>query len=71
MPIEKPQNYDEMIEVVEKLANNFTQIRIDLYNVCGKLYFGEMTFTPASGFHQFTSYEADKALGKLWNLKMI
>ena len=66
--IEKPTNYNEMIMIVKKLCKGFDQVRVDLYDVDGKIYFGEMTFTPASGMTGFRPKEWDKKLGDLWNL---
>ena len=52
-PLVKPDNYDEMLFVAEKLSEDLPFCRVDLYNVDGKIYFGEMTMTPATGllFH--------------------
>lgn len=52
-PLEKPENYAEMLAVAEKLAEDLPFCRVDLYNVDGRIYFGEMTMTPATGllFH--------------------
>lgn len=47
--LEKPANYDKMIEIAELLAKPFPFVRVDLYNINGVIYFGEMTFTPAKG----------------------
>jgi len=47
--IEKPSNFDEMVALAEKLAKPFPFVRVDLYDINGKIYFGEMTFTPAKG----------------------
>lgn len=47
--IEKPSNWDEMVKIAENLAKKFPFVRVDLYNINGKIYFGEMTFTPAKG----------------------
>ena len=66
--IEKPENFDEMVNIVEKLAKGFSHVRVDLYNVKGKIYFGEMTFTNGCGFEAIIPYEADLMLGNLWNL---
>ena len=44
-PIEKPKNFEEMIDVARKLSVNIPQVRIDLYNSNGKIYFGEITFS--------------------------
>lgn len=48
-PISKPINWDEMVNIAESLAKKFPFVRVDLYNVNGKIYFSEMTFTPAKG----------------------
>lgn len=47
--IKKPANFDEMIALSEKLCKPFPFVRCDLYNINGKIYFSEMTFTPAKG----------------------
>ena len=47
--LEKPTNYEKMIEIAELLAKPFPFVRVDLYNINGVIYFGEMTFTPAKG----------------------
>ena len=59
-----PENIQEMIEVAEKLANGFPFARVDLYNINGKIYFGEITFYPWSGFVTFTPDSFDYELGK-------
>ena len=61
---EKPKNFDEMLKVAEKLAKKFQFVRVDLYNVDGKIYFGELTFTPASGKHPFIPLEEDKKIAE-------
>lgn len=48
-PISKPRNFDEMVALAEKLAAPFPFVRVDLYNINGKIFFNEMTFTPAKG----------------------
>ncbi len=45
----EPQHLDEMINISERISSSFPQLRVDLYNVQGKIYFGEMTFTGYSG----------------------
>ena len=66
--IPKPKNFEKMIEIAAKLSEGFAQVRVDLYNVDGKIYFGEMTFTNGSGFDRIIPAEYDKALGDLWIL---
>ncbi len=65
-PINKPDNFEKMIEIVKILAEDFSQVRVDLYNIDGNIFFGEMTFTPAAGLNRYSSYEADLALGQMW-----
>ncbi len=52
--IPKPKNYDKMIEIAERLANPFPMVRVDLYNIHGKIIFGELTFFDASGYTGFS-----------------
>ena len=48
-PTAKPENYSLMLELSEKLAAGFPHVRVDWYNICGKPYFGEMTFYTGGG----------------------
>ena len=47
--LKKPSNFDEMVKFAEALASKFPFVRVDLYSINGKIYFSEMTFTPAKG----------------------
>lgn len=62
--IDKPVTFDEMIELAEKLSNKIPFLRVDFYEVNGKIYFGELTFYPGSGFEKFEPEEWDYNLGK-------
>lgn len=68
--IPKPKNFEKMVEIVKILSKGFHHVRVDLYNVNGKIYFGEMTFTNGSGFEPIIPREADKMLGDLWELQL-
>lgn len=59
-----PDNISEMIDIAEKLSQGFPFARIDLYNIGGKIYFGEITFYPWSGYVQYTPDSFDFELGK-------
>lgn len=48
-PLAKPDHWNDMVEMAEILAKPFPFVRVDLYNINGKIYFSEMTFTPAKG----------------------
>jgi hypothetical protein len=65
--IEKPDNLDEMLSVAQTLSKSFDFVRVDLYNVSGKVYFGELTFTPGSGRFKFLPEEWDFELGRRWH----
>ena len=61
-----PANISEMISIAEKLAAGFPFVRVDLYNISGKIIFGELTFYPWSGYVQYTPDTFDFALGNLF-----
>lgn len=64
--IQKPKNYDEMVKIAEKLSEDFTFVRVDLYNIDGRIYFGELTFTPTAGvFSSYTEEFLDEMGSKL------
>ncbi len=63
-PIELPYNLSEMISLAEKLSANEPFLRVDFYNFKGKIYFGELTFYPASGMLPWTSEDADVTIGE-------
>lgn len=54
IPPERPANLDEMLEISRILSKGFKYVRVDLYNIDGQLKFGEMTFTPVSGFSKWS-----------------
>lgn len=64
----KPKCYDEMICLAEKLSKNIPFVRVDFYEIKGKVYFGELTFYPGSGFEEFTPRSADEWLGSFIEL---
>ena len=47
----RPECLEDMLEISRKLSAKFPFVRCDYYNVNGKLYFGELTFTPACGLY--------------------
>lgn len=61
---QKPENFDEMKEIARTLSKDFPYVRVDLYNVDGKIIFGEMTFFPESGYYKFIPDEFDYILGE-------
>ena len=67
--IEEPKNFSEMKSIVKKLSRGFNEIRIDLYNLDGKIYFGEFTFYNQSGLDRDISLDVNKIWGKKVELK--
>lgn len=63
-----PENLSEMITLAEKLSKNIPFLRVDFYNVQGKIYFGELTFFPAGGVGAFTDEKWDIELGNYLTL---
>lgn len=63
-PIPKPEKWEEMIKVAEKLASDFPHVRVDLYYENGKIYFGEMTFFHFGGNVPFEPAKYDLEFGK-------
>jgi len=61
--VPRPENLEKMIEVAEKISQGFPQVRVDLYNVNGRIYFGEMTFFSASGMNNDLSREFQLMIG--------
>jgi len=62
-PPVKPNNFEEMLKVANELSSIFSFVRVDLYNADGKIYFGELTFTPANGQRPFGTLEQDIWVG--------
>ena len=63
-PLKKPSNFDEMVVISERLASKFPFVRVDLYNINGKIYFSEMTFTPAKGTLILDDDKCDYEMGE-------
>lgn len=66
--IEKPQNFEEMKDLASKLSKGIPHVRVDLYNIEGKIYFGELTFFHHGGVTPFHPKEWDYVFGKWINL---
>ena len=68
--ITKPANLEEMLAIASKLSVGFGFVRVDLYNVNGRVYFGELTFTPTSGHMKLQPDSWDTVLGEKWVLSL-
>lgn len=67
-PYFKPDKFDEMKEIAAKLSKGLPEVRVDLYNINGKIYFGEMTFYHWGGFVPFDPSYWDEKIGEMFSL---
>ena len=65
----KPINFNEMIDIASKLSEGTKFVRVDLYEIDGRIYFSELTFFPVGGFIPFNSEEYDLYLGNKLKLQ--
>ena len=68
---EKPKCLNEMIALGEKLSKSIPFVRVDFYVIKNKLYFGEITFYPGSGFQKITPTKWNKVLGDMIDLAAV
>lgn len=66
-----PQNFAQMVELATRLSKGYPFLRVDLYNLNGVLYFGELTFFPDSGLCRFLPEQWDEHLGEILSLKSV
>lgn len=64
----RPERLEDMLEVVRALSEDFPFVRVDLFLVRGRIYFGELTFTSGGGMSTFDPPEWDRKLGDLMGL---
>lgn len=60
----KPDNFEEMIQIAERLSAGFPFLRVDLYEINGKVYFSELTFIPCSGWMTIEPEKWDYIMGE-------
>ena len=70
-PVPKPKCFDEMVEAAEMLSSDFPHVRVDFYDVDGKVVFGELTFYNASGYTKFSPDEFDFIMGEKFELPRV
>ena len=63
-----PGNFQEMVNIAERLTAEFDYMRIDLYNIDGRIYFGEFTPYPARGRDFISPSSYEELWGNLWQL---
>lgn len=64
----KPETFDEMVACARELCKEFAFVRVDFYSVGGRVYFGEMTFTPQSGIGKWNPIQINEDYGRLIQL---
>ncbi|WP_198022511.1 ATP-grasp fold amidoligase family protein [Carnobacterium pleistocenium] len=69
--IDKPENFDEMVNITKKLAEGYPHVRIDLYDINGRIYFGEYTFYHHSGLVPFDPVKYDYIFGAMITLDSV
>jgi hypothetical protein len=65
-PVQRPVSLEEMVDVARRLSEGFDFIRVDLFNVSGRVLVGELTFTPNAGYRPFHQLSVERELGQLW-----
>jgi hypothetical protein len=70
-PAAKPEKLYDMMEICRNLSRSFTFVRVDLYFTNGRIYFGELTFTPSNGFRPFSPVQYDTIFGEFLDLNML
>lgn len=69
--IKKPDQFEKMFKLAEKLAYGCPELRVDFYEVDGQIYFGELTFFDGSGFEKIEPVEWDYKLGNMLDLSKV
>jgi hypothetical protein len=64
--IPQPVTLERMIQVAEQIGEGFSYVRVDLYEIAGKVKFGEATFYPGAGLEVFNPREYDALFGAQW-----
>ncbi len=63
-PAPRPEDLDAMLSLAGKLSTGLPFVRVDLYKLPPKIYFGEMTFYPGAGFDKFDPPGWDELIGR-------
>lgn len=64
-PVEKPKNFEKMIETAENLSKGFPFVRVDFYNINGQIIFGEYTFFHFGGIEEFSPEKYNLIFGEM------
>lgn len=69
-PFQQPPHWDTMIAISRELSREFPFVRVDLYNLEGKIYFSELTFTPENGMEKDYPEGWDQKMGDMFDLSV-
>lgn len=69
--IPRPQNLETMLKMAEDLSQIFPELRVDLYNINGKIYFGELTFTSQGGINSFYKQHFLDLCGSMFDVESL
>ena len=69
--VKKPEHFEEMIRIARTLSARFPFVRVDLYDLEGQVWFGELTFFPSNGMEWFNPPEWDRKLGDMIHLDQL
>ena len=67
----RPETYEEMLRVATELSKDCPFLRVDFYEIKGRLYIGELTFFPGAGFEKFRPMTKDYELGEWLHLETV
>ena len=63
----RPPSFDQMLDVARRLSAGTDFVRVDLYNLGGRIVFGELTNYPAGGLRKFDPASFDLTVGSYWH----
>lgn len=63
VPMDKPSRLAEMLVLARQVAEQFSYVRVDFYQVNERIYFGELTFTPGAGLQKLTPETIEQEWG--------
>lgn len=69
--IQKPTNLEEMVDIASRLSSGFPFVRVDLYSIKDRVYFGEMTFSPAAGVFPYFTNEFVEIYGPMVQISQL
>jgi hypothetical protein len=68
-PVAQPEKLYDMLQICRKLSREFAFVRVDLYFAYGRIYFGELTYSPDNGLKPFDPVRYDQIFGEYLDLK--